>query len=133
MSVNDIIEKITNDSAATAEEIVAEARGRASDRLDEATALADDLLRARLDKAEQQADAVRVRALALARKMIERRAAHSANAHHDHIVDHRCPRRLSLALPSLRPRYSPRTVYPPFSPVKKNPRKNPLTRERPTR
>lgn len=67
MALNDIIDKIKDDSAATAEEIVAEARGQAEEKLAEARKRADEAAKERLLQAEREAETVRVRILALAR------------------------------------------------------------------
>lgn len=67
MSVSDIIEKIRSDSATTAEEIVAEARGEAEKQLAAARERSDEAARARIGEAERDAETARVRILALAR------------------------------------------------------------------
>lgn len=67
MALNDIIEKIKDDSAAEGDEIVAEARGIAEEKLGETRGRAEEVIRSRLDEAEKRAETVRVRTLALAR------------------------------------------------------------------
>jgi len=67
VSVNDIIDKIRDDSQTVAAEIVAEARAKAGEKLSEAQERADELAARRREEAEREAEAARVRALALAR------------------------------------------------------------------
>lgn len=67
MALNDIIDKIKDDSLAEAEEIVAEARGVAEEKVAEVRRRAGEVSKARLEEAERRAETVRVRTLALAR------------------------------------------------------------------